>query len=252
MTSMSDLNRGYARPIPMDRADMSVDTGLRTFMLGVYNKVALGLLLSAALAYLTSSFAPVQELLFRTVDGRFAGMTILGMIVSFAPLAVILFSGFAIRNPTEKSAGITYWTIVSLMGASLGVVMLVYTGASVVSTFLVTATAFGALSLIGYTTKKDLTAFGSFLIIGLVGLILASVVNMFLKSSAMAFIVNIIGVLIFAGLIAYDTQRLKMSYYELGGDKTAMGVATNFGALSLYLNFINLFQFLLSILGDRR
>ncbi len=249
---MSDLNRGYARPIPMDRADMSVDTGLRTFMLGVYNKVALGLLLSAALAYLTSSFAPVQELLFRTVDGRFAGMTILGMIVSFAPLAVILFSGFAIRNPTEKSAGITYWTIVSLMGASLGVVMLVYTGASVVSTFLITATAFGALSLIGYTTKKDLTAFGSFLIIGLIGLILASVVNMFLKSSAMAFIVNIVGVLIFAGLIAYDTQRLKMSYYELGGDKTAMGVATNFGALNLYLNFINLFQFLLSILGTRR
>lgn len=249
---MSDLNRGYARPIPMDRADMSVDTGLRTFMLGVYNKVALGLLLSAALAYLTSSFAPVQELLFRTVDGRFAGMTILGMIVSFAPLAVILFSGFAIRNPTEKSAGITYWTIVSLMGASLGVVMLVYTGASVVSTFLITATAFGALSLVGYTTKKDLTAFGSFLIIGLIGLILASVVNMFLKSSAMAFIVNIIGVLIFAGLIAYDTQRLKMSYYQMGGDKTAMGVATNFGALNLYLNFINLFQFLLSILGTRR
>ena len=249
---MSDLNRGYARPIPMDRADMSVDTGLRTFMLGVYNKVALGLLLSAALAYLTSSFAPIQELLFRTVDGRFVGMTILGMIVAFAPLGVLLVSGFAIRNPTEKSAGITYWSIVSLMGASLGVVMLVYTGASVVSTFLISATAFGALSLVGYTTKKDLTAFGSFLIIGLIGLIVASVVNIFLKSSAMAFIVNIVGVLIFAGLIAYDTQRLKMSYYQMGGDKTAMGVATNFGALNLYLNFINLFQFLLSILGNRR
>jgi FtsH-binding integral membrane protein len=138
------------------------------------------------------------------------------------------------------------------MGASLGVVMLIYTGASVVSTFLITATAFGALSLVGYTTKKDLTAFGSFLIIGLIGLILASVVNIFLKSTAMAFIVNIAGVLIFAGLIAYDTQRLKMSYYEMGGDESAMGVATNFGALSLYLNFINLFQFLLSILGTRR
>ena len=108
------------------------------------------------------------------------------------------------------------------------------------------------LSLIGYTTKKDLTAFGSFLIIGLIGLILASVVNIFLKSSAMAFIVNILGVFIFAGLIAYDTQRLKMSYYEMGGDQAAMGVATNFGALNLYLNFINLFQFLISILGDRR
>ena len=249
---MSDLNRGYARPVPVDHADMSVDTGLRSFMLGVYNKVALGLLLSAALAFLTSSFPPVRDLMFRVVDGRLVGMTILGMIVSFAPLAVILFSSFAIRNPTEKSAGITYWTIVSLMGASLGVVMLVYTGASVVSTFLITAAAFGALSLVGYTTKKDLTGFGSFLIIGLIGIMLASIVNIFLKSSAMAFMVNVLGVLIFAGLTAYDTQRLKMSYYQMGGDQAAMGVATNFGALSLYLNFINLFQFLLSILGDRR
>ena len=130
--------------------------------------------------------------------------------------------------------------------------MLVYTGASVVSTFLITSAAFGALSLVGYTTKKDLTAMGSFLIMGLIGIVLASIVNIFLKSSAMAFMVNVLGVLIFSGLIAYDTQRLKMSYYEMGGDKAAMGVATNFGALSLYLNFINLFQFLLSLLGDRR
>ena len=249
---MSDLNRGYARPIPVDRADMSVDTGLRTFMLGVYNKVALGLLLSAGLAFLTSSFPPVRDLMFRVVEGRMVGMTLLGMIVAFAPLGILLISGFAIRNPTEKTAGLTYWSIVALMGASLGVVMLRYTGASVGSTFLITSAAFGALSLVGYTTKKDLTAFGSFLIMGVIGLVLASVVNIFLKSSAMAFIVNVLGVLIFSGLIAFDTQRLKMSYYEMGGDKAAMGVATNFGALNLYLNFINLFQFLLSILGDRR
>jgi len=249
---MSDLNRGYARPVPVDRADMSVDAGLRTFMLGVYNKVALGLLLSAGLAFLTSSFPPVRDLMFRVVEGRMVGMTLLGMIVAIAPLGILLFSGFAIRNPTEKTAGLTYWSIVSLMGASLGVVMLVYTGASVVSTFLITSAAFGALSLVGYTTKKDLTAFGSFLIMGVIGLVLASVVNIFLKSSAMAFIVNVLGVLIFSGLIAYDTQRLKMSYYQMGGDKTAMGVATNFGALNLYLNFINLFQFLLSILGKPR
>jgi FtsH-binding integral membrane protein len=250
--TMSDLNRGYARPVPVDRADMSVDAGLRTFMLGVYNKVALGLLLSAGLAFLTSSFPPVRDLMFRVVEGRMVGMTLLGMIVAFAPLVILLISGFAIRNPTEKTAGLVYWTIVSLMGASLGVVMLVYTGASVVSTFLITSAAFGALSLVGYTTKKDLTAFGSFLIMGVIGLVLASLVNIFLKSSAMAFIVNVLGVLIFSGLIAYDTQRLKMSYYQMGGDKTAMGVATNFGALNLYLNFINLFQFLLSILGTRR
>jgi FtsH-binding integral membrane protein len=250
---MSDLNRGFARSIPADRADMSVDAGLRGFMLGVYNKVALGLVLSAGLAFLTGQFAPVRDLMFRlTADGRLAGMTVLGMIVAFAPLAVVLFGMAALRNATPRSSGIYYWTIVGLIGASLGVLTIVYTGASIASTFLITATAFGGLSLFGYTTKKDLTGFGSFLIIGLIGLIVASVVNMFLHSGAMNFIISVLGVFIFAGLIAYDTQRLKMQYYELGGNETAMGVATNYGALSLYLNFINLFQFLLSIFGNRR
>ena len=251
---MSDFNRGgSARSIPADRADMAVDAGLRSFMLGVYNKVALGLVLSAGLAFLTGAYPPVRDLMFRvTVEGRLAGFTPLGMIVVFAPLAVMLLSGFVMRNPTAKGAGALYWTIVSLMGASLGVVVLVYTGASIASTFLITAAAFGGLSLVGYTTKKDLTGFGSFLIMGVIGLILASLVNMFLHLAAIAFIVNILGVLIFSGLIAYDTQRLKMTYYQLGGDQQAMGVATNYGALSLYINFINLFQFLLSILGNRR
>jgi len=249
---MSDLNRGYARALPTGRADMSVDAGLRTFMIGVYNKVALGLLLSAGLAFLTGTFPPVRDLMFsQGADGR-VGYSLLGMVVAFSPLAVILVSMFAMRNPTPRSAGILYWTMVSLIGAGLGVLALVYTGTSIFSTFLITAAAFGSLSLIGYTTKKDLTGFGSFLLIGLVGLIIASLVNMFLQSSMMAFIVNVLGVLIFAGLIAYDTQKLKMSYYEMGGDQAAMGVATNYGALSLYLNFINLFQFLLALFGDRR
>jgi FtsH-binding integral membrane protein len=250
---MSDYNRGYARTIPADRADMSVDAGLRSFMLGVYNKVAVGLLLSAALAFLTGSFPPVRDAMFRiTADGRLAGFTPIGMIVSFAPVVLLLISGFALRNPTPKSSGVLYWTIVSLIGASLGVVVLAYTGASIASTFLITAAAFGGLSLVGYTTKKDLTGMGSFLIMGVIGLLIASVVNMFLQNGAMAFIINAAGVLIFAGLIAYDTQRLKMTYYELGGNQAAMGVATNYGALSLYINFINLFQFLLQIFGDRR
>jgi FtsH-binding integral membrane protein len=248
---MSDLNRGYARSIPVDRADMSVDVGLRSFMLGVYNKVALGLVLSAALAFLTGTFPPIRDLMFTQVNGRI-GYSLLGMVVAFAPLGILLISSFAMRNPSPRSAGMLYWSIVSLMGASLGVLALVYTGTSIFSTFLITATAFGALSLVGYTTKKDLTAFGSFLIIGLVGLIIASLVNMFLQSPMMAFVVNVVGVLIFAGLIAYDTQRLKMTYYELGGNEAAMGVATNYGALSLYINFINLFQFLLSLFGSRR
>jgi FtsH-binding integral membrane protein len=131
-------------------------------------------------------------------------------------------------------------------------VVLRYTGESIASTFLLTATAFGALSLFGYTTKKDMTAFGSFLIMGVWGLLGASLINMFLGNSMMSLVINALGVFIFAGLIAYDTQRLKMQYYALGGDQTAMGVATNWGALSLYLDFINLFQFLLAFLGDRR
>jgi len=246
---MSDFNRGYS--VPTDRADMSVDAGLRSFMLGVYNKMALGLVLSAALAWLTGAYPPVRDLMF-TVSGNRIGYSVIGMVVAFAPLAVLLFSGFAIKNQTPRTAGIVYWTVVSLIGASLGVLMLRYTGGSIASTFLITASAFGALSLVGYTTKKDLTGFGSFLIMGVIGLVLASLVNMFLHLAALAFIVNILGVLIFAGLIAYDTQRLKMTYYQLGGDQQAMGVATNYGALSLYLDFINLFQFLLSILGTRR
>ncbi len=250
---MNDFNRGYARSIPADRADMSVDAGLRSFMLGVYNKVALGLVLSAALAYLTGTFAPIRDLMYATTpDGRLAGMTVLGMIVAFAPLGLMLISGFAMRNPTPRSSGILYWSLVSLIGASLGVVVLVYTGASIFQTFLITATAFGGLSLFGYTTKKDLTGFGSFLIMGLIGIVLASLVNIFLKLPAIAMIVNVLGVFIFAGLIAYDTQRLKMTYYALENDHVGQGVATNYGALSLYLNFINLFQFLLALFGDRR
>jgi FtsH-binding integral membrane protein len=249
---MSDFNRGYTS-IPAGRADMAVDAGLRAFMLGVYNKVALGLLLSAVLAWATTSFAPVRDLLYVTTpDGRLAGFTALGTAARFAPLVVMLVGMFGMRNATARNAGIFYWTIVSLIGIGLGVWVLAYTGASVASTFLITAAAFGALSLAGYTTKKDLTGFGSFLIVGMFGIMIALVVNMFLHSSAVSFIVNALGVFIFAGLIAYDTQRLKMTYYQLGGDKAAMGVATNFGALNLYLNFINLFQFLMSFLGSRR
>ena len=249
---MSDFNRGFSRTIPVDRADMSVDAGLRSFMLGVYNKVGLGLVLSAALAFLTGAYPPVRDMMFSiTADGRI-GFAPLGMIVSFAPLVLILGSAFIIKNQTPRTSGVLYWGIVSLIGASTGVVVLLYTGASIGSTFLITAAAFGGLSLVGYTTKRDLTPIGSFLIMGLLGIIIASVVNMFLHLAAMAFIINVLGVLIFAGLIAYDTQKLKMTYYQLGGNQTAMSVATNYAALNLYLDFINLSRFLLAIFGNRR
>lgn len=248
---MSDFYRTSS--IPAQRADMAVDAGLRAFMIGVYNKVALGLVVSAALAYLTSSVQPIRDLMFVvTADGRLAGMTPLGWIVAFAPLGILLVSGFAMRNPSSGAASALYWTIVALIGASLGVVGLMYTGTSIASMFLITATAFGALSLFGYTTKKDLTGFGSFLIVGVVGLIIASLVNLFLRSEAVQFAISAIGVFVFAGLIAYDTQRLKLTYYDLGANEAARGVATSYGALSLYINFINLFQFLLSLFGQRR
>ena len=247
---MSDYNRGFTRPMAAP-ADMAVDAGLRGFMLGVYNKLAIGLVISAALAYVTSALPAARDLLY-VVDpesGRLVGFTLLGTIIRFAPLALILVSMFTMRNPNPRSAGALYWAFVSTMGAGLGVWILAYTGAYVSMTFLITAIAFGGLSLIGYTTKRDMTGFGSFLIVGLFGIIIAQVVNMFLHMPSIFFIVNVLGVLIFAGLIAYDTQRLKMTYYALGGDKAGMSVATNFGALSLYLDFINLFQFLMMLFG---
>jgi FtsH-binding integral membrane protein len=250
---MSDFDGGLSRPGAVARPDMAVDAGLRGFMLGVYNKLALGLLVSAALAYLTSAYAPARDLLYVvSPEGRLVSFTLLGTVLRFAPLAMILGAAFFMRNPSPSMAGAFYWAFVSVMGAGLGIWMLIYTGSSVFLTFLITATAFGGLSLVGYTTKRDLTGMGSFLIMGLFGLIAASLVNMFLHLSALYWIINMAGVLIFSGLIAYDTQRLKMTYYALGGDQAAMNVATSYGALSLYLDFINLFQFLLSIFGGRR
>jgi FtsH-binding integral membrane protein len=245
---MNDFQNAQARGFPSSRPmDMAVDAGLRAFMLGIYQKMGLGLVLSGVLAMITSQYPPVRDMLF-TANG---GYTMMGMIVAFSPMVILLGSMFGMKNPSATGASFLYWTIVVLIGAGLGAVGLRYTGESVARVFFITAAAFGALSLWGYTTKKDLTGFGSFLIMGLFGLIIASVVNIFLASSALQFAISAIGVLVFSGLIAFDTQRLKFTYYELGGNATALSVATSFGALSLYLNFINLFQMLMSLLGDR-
>ena len=217
---MSDFNRGFARPYGA-QADMGLDVGLRAFMLGVYNKVALGLVVSGVLAWITSH-APVAQYLFQQVQtpyGVQVGYTPIGMVLAFAPLVVLIGSGFLMRTATPQNSAALYWTIVSLIGASFGVLLLRYTGQSVATMFFVTAAAFGALSLFGYSTKKDLSGFGSFLIVGLVGIIVASIVNMFLHSSVIGFTVSVLGVLIFAGLIAWDTQRLKSTYYRIGGQQ---------------------------------
>lgn len=232
--------------------DMSVDAGLRAFMLGVYNKMAMGLVLSGILAFLTSSVPAVRDIFF-VVDGsnNLVGITPAGWVLKLAPLGALLIGMFAMRNPSKTGASLYYWGIVSLIGAGLGALALIYTGESLATTFFVTASAFGALSLWGYTTKKNLTGFGTFLIMGLFGLIIAMVVNIFLQSEMMQFVISGLGVLIFSGLIAFDTQRLKFEYSYMREDATALSVATSMGALSLYLNFINLFQFLLSFLGER-
>ena len=248
---MSDFRNGFTGSAPAT-ADMALDAGLRGFMLGVYNKLALGLVVAGALALLTGTYEPVQQLLFaRTADGRI-GLTMLGMIVQFSPLVMLFGSMFFMKNPTAGGVNLLYWAVVATIGAGMGVLFLRYTGGSIASTFFVTSAAFGALSLYGYTTKRDLSPIGTFLIMGVIGLIIASVVNMFMQSGALYLIISAVGVLIFSGLIAFDTQRLKMTYYQLGGDKAAMGVATGFGALSLFINFVNLFQFLLAFMGGNR
>lgn len=244
---MSDYH-SQTRSIPAGRADMAVDAGLRAFMLGVYNKMALGLLLSAVLAYVAATVTPVTQLVFGTP---------LVWVVMFGPIAILLISAFTMRNPSPVGANLVYWSVVSLIGTGMGALLMYYAAVPngiiiVAKAFLVTAASFGALSLWGYTTKRDISGWGTFLFMGVIGLIIAMVVNMFIASSALSFAISVIGVLVFAGLTAFDTQRLKHQYYALGGDQRSMSVATTYGALSLYINFVNLFQFILSLMGGSR
>jgi uncharacterized protein len=238
---------GQARSVPIGRADMAVDAGLRSFMLGIYNKMGMGLLISGALAYIVGTTPALQATLLTAP---------IGYVVMFGPIAILLISSFVMKNPSPIAANLVYWSVVTLFGISLGGIVMGYAAIQggmmiIAKAFLITATSFGALSLWGYTTKKDLTGFGTFLIMGLIGLIIASVVNMFVASSALSFGISVIGVLIFAGLTAFDTQRLKFMYYQLGGDARAAAVGSTFGALSLYLNFINMFLFILRLLSPR-
>ena len=251
---MNDFNFARAGQMPAGAMDTSVDTGLRKFMLGVYNKMALGLVWTAALAMVVANTSLIQMFFSTNAAGQVTGMSLLYYIVAFGPLAILFGSAFLMKNPSPAGANIVYWSVVTLIGTSMGLLVFVYAGIpdgmmTIAKAFLTTAAAFGGLSLWGYTTKKNLTGMGSFLIMGVIGLIIASVVNMFLQSDMMSFIISILGVLIVSGLIAYDTQRLKFQYYQLGGDGRAMSVATTYGALSLYINFINLFQFILSLMS---
>jgi len=231
------------------RTAAEIDEGLRAYMLTVYNYMASALVLSGLMAFVTVNTPALLNMMFAVTD-RGVAPTMLGWIITFAPLALVFFLSFRINHMQASTAQMVFWIYAGLDGLSLSPILLVYTNASVAKTFFVTAAAFGSLSLYGYTTKRNLSGMGSFLIMGLFGLIIASVVNIFLGSGTMDFVISIAGVLIFAGLTAYDTQKIKLMYLESDGHETATKKAV-MGALSLYLDFINMFLFLLRFMGNR-
>jgi uncharacterized protein len=230
-------NRATARPA----AWADVDTGLRQYMLRVYNYMGAGLALTGVVAYVAAASGFYQAI-YRTP---------LMWLVILAPLGMVFFLSFRIQKMSLGTAQLSFWTYAGLVGLSLGGIFLVYTGLSIASTFLITATMFLGTSLYGYTTGRDLSGMGSFMFMGLIGIIIASLVNMFLKSSGLDWAISVIGVLVFVGLTAYDTQRIK-EMYNVQDDGTVTGRKAVMGALSLYLDFINLFLMLLRIFGDRR
>eukprot|EP01012_Entosiphon_sulcatum_P059298 TRINITY_DN8366_c0_g1_i1.p2 TRINITY_DN8366_c0_g1~~TRINITY_DN8366_c0_g1_i1.p2 ORF type:complete len:264 (-),score=55.57 TRINITY_DN8366_c0_g1_i1:33-785(-) len=246
-TERRTLNDGYGQSQTWAGAAAGeMDLGLRKYLLGVYNYMASGLLLSGIVALAVANTG-LRDVFFTVQNGRF-GYSGLGLVAMLAPIGMIFFMNANRQIGTLKTL---YWAFVTLMGVGLTVPLLAYTGASVARTFFVTAIAFGGLSLYGYSTKRDLTGFRSFLVMGLIGVVVASLINIFLASTMMQFVISVVGVIVFAGLTAYDTQNLKRTYYAVGGT----GVEEHssiLGAVQLYLNFVNLFQLLLSFMGDRR
>jgi FtsH-binding integral membrane protein len=231
-------------------ASTAIDAGLRAYMLRVYNYMLMGLVLTGAAAWFTASTPAFAQLFFRVTPVGYT-MAPLGWVVLLAPLGLVFFLGWRIQQMSLQAAQMTFWVYSALMGIGLTPVLLLYTGASVAQVFFITAATFGAMSLWGYTTTRDLSGFGSFLFMGLIGIIIASLVNMFLHSGMMQWVISVAGVLVFTGLTAYDTQSIKESYYA-GDDGTLTGKKAVMGALRLYLDFVNLFLMLLRLLGDRR
>src|SRR3954467_4432145 len=243
--------RAIVSPPPaatVGREGVDYDAGLRSYMLSVYNYMASGVLLTGIVAMLMASSGAVMALI-NPATGRPSG---LGWIVTFAPLALVFILGFGINRISSTTAKALFWAYAALVGASLSTILLVYTSSSVAQTFFATAAGFASLSLWGYTTKRDLSGWGSFLLIGLVGLLIAMVLNAFWPSGPMGLTISVIGVLIFAGLTAYDTQKIKSMYFVVQGSGELAAKSAVMGALTLYLDFINMFLFLLRLFGDRR
>jgi len=250
-----EFNRQNIRSKVSSAETHIIDEGLRSYMLKVYNYMSSGILLTGIISLLLFKLSAVTN-----SEGAIIGLTNIGnvlynsalmWVVMLAPLGVVIYMSFGIAKMSSSKAQTVFWIFAALMGASLSSIFLVYTGASITRVFFVTAGTFAAMSIYGYTTKKDLTKLGSFLMMGLIGIIIASVVNIFMKSTMMYFVISIIGVLIFVGLTAYDTQKIK-NMYLVSDSGEIMGKKAVMGALTLYLDFINLFIMLLRLFGQRR
>jgi hypothetical protein len=271
VSTMSDFNRNASAPFgrTLTRAESTViDAGLRAYMLRIYNYMVLGLAITgfaalgiymlsvtgdagAAARSATGGALALKAGSYLTPIGYAMFVSPLKWVVIFAPLALVFFLGFRVNSMSPATAQVSFWIFSALIGLSLGSIFLVYTHASIVRVFFITAASFGALSLWGYTTQRDISGWGSFLLMGLIGIILASIVNMIWPSGALQFVVSVIGVVIFAGLTAWDTQRLKNEYAYGAMEGDVLQKSAIMGALSLYLNFINLFTFMLQLFGQR-
>lgn len=243
---MADFRQNQMGAETRTHAGVEYDAGLRSYMLGIYNYMSLALGVTGVAALGTAYFAASNPAVAQALYG-----SPLRYVIMFAPFAFVMVLSFGIHKLKTSTAQLLFWLFAAVMGVSMSWIFMVFTGGSIVQTFFVTAAAFGGLSLYGYTTKRNLSGMGSFMVMGLIGIILAMIVNIFLASSALHFAISVAGVLIFAGLTAWDTQRLKNQYDMIAGNSAVITRATIMGALSLYLNFINMFMFLLSFLGNR-
>jgi FtsH-binding integral membrane protein len=250
---MSDFDRNLATARTDYRTEVAIDAGLRAYMIRVYNYMAAGVALTGLVAWLTFSAAVVQTGagLQLTAFGQAVFQGPLMWLLILAPLGLVFAISFGINRLAPGTALMLFFIYAGSLGLSLASIFLIYTGESVARVFFISAASFGALSLYGYTTKRDLTSIGSFMFMGLIGIIIASLVNIFLKSSGLDWAISVIGVLVFAGLTAYDTQSIKEMYSPMD-DGTVGGRKAVMGALRLYLDFINLFLMLLRLFGDRR
>jgi uncharacterized protein len=238
------------------QSSVSVDAGLRAYMLRVYNYMASALALTGVVALVFAQMTVTTDAstgqIALTGLGNAVYNSPLQWLVMFSPLAMLMVMSFGMNRLSVSALHACFWGFATLMGISLSAIFLVYTGESIARAFFITAATFGSMSIYGYTTKRDLTGIGSFLIMGAVGLFIASIVNLFLQSSTLGFAISAIAVLVFVGLTAYDTQKLKSMYYEFAGHGEMLAKTAIMGALNLYLDFINIFIHLLRLIGDRR